>query len=359
MGRSIMWDYIDESPLRLRELVTSNQIDQFIDSCDVGSVQKIIFVASGSSLNIGIVTKKLFETYANIIVETLTPSEFMDKTKIETNEVKKTLVIAISQTGTSTGTVEAAKYAKNLNYPVLTISEREYTPIQKTGDYYLNFLCGLEDCNAKTKGYNSSLVLLQLLAMKMAKARKCINEEVYKKFEQEIERSIQTIPNTVASTLEWLRSNKHWATMQHFLMIGYGTNYGTAIEGMLKVLETMCIPASICEIGEFSHGFHRTIDSTSNIIMIQTDEYGFDQTEVTIPYLRQNAHRLLVVSATNQRNYNADIVVEHHPITCSALNLAVVFQVISVYLPEVIGLNPNRESNDDYTNLVNTRVVIT
>lgn len=357
MKRSIMWKYIMEEETALIRLTKSSQVSDFSLVCRLSDIKNVIFIASGSSLNIAKVSQKLFEELADVLVQTETPLQFMRRNRIIGGNRNNTLIIAISQTGTSSGTINAIKRAKNLGYRVLTVTERENTPIQELGDYYLNFLCGLEDCNAKTKGYSNSLVLLWQIALEIGKAKEILENRFIKAFTDEIMESISNIPDTIKRTIDWLEKHKDWKDIGHVYVTGYGMNYGTAEEGMLKLTETLCKPATVNEAGEFAHGFHRAIDKDSNVIAILTDEYGYEDMVKMNSYLQGKIRRLLIINATQTIHDGPDYInIACHPLTASALNIAVVFQVMATYLPELSGNDPNIPSNNELTDLLSVRV---
>lgn len=352
-----MWDHISESQDKLNDLLSSNQITDFLHSFNVQKLKRVVFVASGSSLNVSLIAKRFYEELAQIEVQAYTPFDFMGNSKIMTTFNRdETLLIAISQTGTSSGTVQAIKHAKELGFTVLSLTERTNTPVEKLGDFYLNFLCGIEPCNAKTKGVSNSLYLLVLLAVHFGKEKSVISTSIFQNYLDEMKASIEDIPVTIATTEKWIEEHKDWSTIQHFLIIGNGTNYGTAIEGMLKVMETLYVPASVCELGEFSHGFHRTINHNSNVITIYTEEYGQDVMKKTNDYLKEKVKRLLVLNATSQTDSSDHVInIEYRPLTASCLNISVALQVLATALPEIIGYDPNSPVNEDFTKIVNTR----
>ncbi|MNP47025.1 hypothetical protein D3C76_1410620 [compost metagenome] len=74
-------------------------------------------------------------------------------------------------------------------------------------------------------------------------------------------------------------------------------------------------------------------------------------------YLKNKVKRLLIINASKEKvELDSCIEVPHRPLTASCINIAVVFQLIAVALPEIIGQDPNYPINEDYTMLVNTRV---
>jgi glucosamine 6-phosphate synthetase-like amidotransferase/phosphosugar isomerase protein len=354
MKKSIMWRHIDQEKEMLERLLDSGQVGEWASRCNLEKIQKVIFIASGSSLNIASVSGKLYQKLAKVEVVLKNPFQYLDEEDTEKSP-EKTLAIVISQTGTSNGTIHAMKAAKMKGIPVLALTEREQTPIQQLGDYYMNFLCEQEDCNAKTKGYSNSMVLLWLIALEIGRAKGQVDEKTFDAYMNEIRACVMDIPETVEQTKAWIEKNKHWAIIGHFLVIGGGMNYGTAEEGMLKLMETLCIPASVCETGEFSHGVHRTIGSSSNVVTIVTKESGFDDMMKINRYLEGKVARLLIIDAAEGPRADNKICVNFRPLTASALNVAVVFQVLAAALPEIIGYDPNRPSNDELTRLVATR----
>lgn len=353
-----MWSHIYEETSKLKTLLESRQVEELLKVCDTKKINKIIFVASGSSLNISTTAKRFYEELAQIEVMSYTPFDFLGNSKIIENFNRdKTLVVAISQTGTSSGTLKSISYAKELGFKVLSITERRNTPVEEMGDYNLNFLCDLEDCNAKSKGFSNSLTLLELLAIHIGKEKAVITEDTFHAYINEIKASIDDIPATIENTKKWIKEHKDWSVINHFLVIGNGTNYGIAVEGMLKLLETLCIPASVCELGEFSHGFHRTINHNSNVITIFTEEFGHNDMKKTNEYLMNKVGKLLIINATKEFINDDNVInVVYRPLTASSLNIAIVFQILAVALPEVIGHDPNYPMNEDFTKIISTRV---
>lgn len=353
---NIMWKHIYEQTDTLKELLYNEQIIEFSKIVPIHQLEKLVFVAFGSSYNCAFATKRLFEELTGIETVVYTPFDFIGENPLHRFNASHTLVVGISQTGTSSGTAQSLKLAKEEGFSVLSITERRRTPVAEIGDYYLNFLSGEEPCNAKTKGFSHSLVLLMLIAIHFAKEKGTINDDQFSIHMKEIEESIEDIPDTIERTKKWIENNPEWSNIGNFLVIGYGQNFPIALEGQLKLIETLCVPGSICELGEFSHGFHRTIGPNLNVITLQTEGYGKEVMSITNEYLKLNSGKLLTISTLE--DYAEDdntISVPYRPLTASCINLAVVFQVLAAGLPELKGEDPNAPKNEDYPKLVGTR----
>lgn len=248
--------------------------------------------------------------------------------------------------------------AKSLGYKILTLTERADTPIRHAGDYYLNFACGLEDCNAKTKGYSASLLLLHLIGIEIGKQTDKISESTYIDIRNEFKQIVSQIPDIVEQTKAWVSQNKHWAKAQSILVIGHASNYGTAIEGALKVSETLCVPALFSDVDEYAHGYHRILFNDSYIIAIEGNGYGSANMHKTFEYIRTiTPNRLLISSLPRDNALNDVIWVSETEHVSSALLSVIVFQTLAVALPELIDQDPNVERHEDYLRSLKTRVV--
>lgn len=77
----------------------------------------------------------------------------MNVTKLELYIPENTLVIGISQTGTSSITVDAIRKIKVKSFEVLTITNQPDSTLAELGNESLELLVGKEDCNAKNEGF--------------------------------------------------------------------------------------------------------------------------------------------------------------------------------------------------------------
>lgn len=357
--RSVMWEYINESHQRLHDLVESENVNDVISTIPLSSIKNLVFIASGSSNNICKASKNFIEENTRMNVSIYYPFEFEnDKRLIQRLSIENSLVVGISQTGTSSGVLNCLIKAKSLGYKILTLTERENTPIRELGDYYLNFECGLEACNAKTKGYSASLLLLHLIGLEIGKLTQRINNDRYELIKQQLMDLIKLIPDVVEQTKNWVERNKYWSNAESLLVIGHSSNYGTAIEGALKVSETLCIPAISTDIDEYTHGYHRILFNNSYIIAIECKGYGKDALHKTFDYIRNITPNRLLISSDERDDTLKDVIWVKETDYLSSVHLSViVFQTLAVALPELLGKDPNVDRHEDYLVSLKTRVV--
>lgn len=346
MADNQMLTYIKETPEVAHELLSEfNSEYKDIEFLDV---KNVIFVGSGSSLNISMVVTNFYENVLGISVKTYHPDEFLNLERINLPK-ETTVVIGISQTGTSSGTVAALSQAKKLGYLSVSITERKNTPLAETGDYYFNFGSGEEPCNAKTKGYTNSLILLYLLGFKLAdnQVTAAVRADVYR----ELKLAIEEINKTVKKTEEWFSHNHDWVRIDNLLIIGTSTYYGTISEGSLKTSETTLVPGSFVTVGEFSHGIHRTLNPEMNVILVNSVD---DTLEDTYNYLKDKVKRVLLIDTTG--TLDSGLAVKNRSYGISSINLGIAFQLLAYLIPAYIGNDPNLVVNHDYETLVHNRL---
>lgn len=354
MFNSIMWKYIEEEPCVLSSILNNkeilNQIKQFSE------IDALYIVAHGSSYNAAYCTAPFIRHLADIRVYTFTPSEFIYGTQAFNNEDDtRTLVLGISQTGTSSGVIKALNKAKEFNFKICSLTAKISSPIEKLADYSISLNCGNEESNAKTKGYSSTLLCLLQFAYALGLCKKKITKELYDEFVQECLEEIQSLSNLEKRIVLWCKNNQYGKNMSHVYVIGNGVHLGTAMEGMLKIMETMCIPSMYSNVMEFSHGMHRSLKPNSFVILIKTYEDSDEMTK-TYDYLENKNINTLLIDLTSSNDKDNVISVPIYKTTYSLLSVSLVIQSIAAFVPELNGFDPNRNSNDDYTVCMETRV---
>ena len=356
MYESIMWTYIKQEPQILNNIIDDLSIKNTAEK--LKDVNRIIFTAHGSSYNAAMSIAPLLSRYAKVQVNVLTPSNFLHNYAdcgVITSE-KGVLVVGISQTGTSRGVIEALNVAKSMSMTVLSLTNVSKSPVDEISDYTLYLNCGEEDSNAKTKGYSSTLALLLMFTLYLGKAKGLISEDESKKYISDIRTEVGTLAEVVKGVTDWCEKTLYGKNMHNLYVIGDGVQFGTAMEAQLKLMETMCIPTMFNDIIEFSHGMHRSIDKRSFVMLIDDGTEG-ELVRDTYKYLKNEGVSVLVIS--NQDYYEDDdsiIKIGYHSFQHSILSIVCAIQVISVYVPELNGFDPNRDANNSYTVVVGTRV---
>ncbi|MCP9334414.1 SIS domain-containing protein [Lentilactobacillus hilgardii] len=354
MYETIMWNYINEEQNILKYLVSKK--DLLTKSKELMNCKQIYFVAHGSSYNAAKSVAFLFSKLSGIKVRVMIPGDFMFNSCIDLEDRNSTWICAISETGTSRGLISAIKVAKERGVHVFCFTNTEGSPIDKFSDFSFFFGCGEENSNAKTKGYSVTLVLLILLALKLAQEREMPNKALQREVQLELQEMISNIEDCISDSLDWLSTYKYGLGMEKLYVIGSGMNFGTAMEGSLKLMETMCIPTMYSDIIEFSHGMHRSLSTNSSIILI-CSEIEKGKFFKTFSYLLNKGFNVILLngSSINEKRSKNVLPLKNFIYTQSVLLFTIIIQVFSAFIPELNGVDPNRNSYNDFTEYIGTR----
>lgn len=273
MGENMKKDmlyYIKETKDSVRNIILNSEevAKDFVKAIQKHNPKRIVMVASGTSYNSALGSRYFIEKVTKLPVSTITSYAYTNYEKVYFDT---DLVVAISHEGESTNTIDGIKKAQQLKIPVVAVTENLYTEtrntIAKMGDYVLDILCGKEEVGPKTKGYIATVLTLQMAALEAAKHLGTITEEVYNQKKKEALETIDNLPRVIEASIQWYKANeKDLEKAEKSIVIGYGENFATAIEGGLKALETVRYPFLSFEVEEFLHG---------PLAMVRSDVYTF------------------------------------------------------------------------------------
>lgn len=354
---SIMWKYIDEETAVLGRLLKDTSLLETLAALKM-DVKAIYFVSHGSSYNAAIAAAGFISRMAGVRAYAYTPANLLYNCGAVLCEARETtLVVPISQTGTSRGAIEAMQWARNQGFRLLSVTDVEGSPVHTMSDATIFLGCGAEDSNAKTKGYSATLLQLLRLGLCLGLQNGRITQPLYGEITSELSAQVAALESVKNNAYAWSEGLGLGKEIRNIYVLGYGMNYGTAMEGQLKLMETMCMPTMFNDLEEFSHGMHRAIDKQSTVLLLSTPHKLSDLAHDTYRYLKGRAGQVLMVDASGQATTDSNIFMlpwfEH---TQSLLLTTLVIQVISVWMPEYNGKDPNAQSNNDYTEVVQTRI---
>ena len=256
-------------------------------------------------------------------------------------------LIAISQTGKSTGTMNCAKLANENLIPTIAITADIHSPLALVCSYTFDIHCLDETIGPKTKGYTATLLVLFFVIAKL------INKNIHS-YIKEFLLDIEQIENIIEQITHYVENHQEWSQANCVSVIGCGIHYGTACEGNLKLLETMQIPAMCYELEEFMHGPHRTVHENSYLVFIHTHNEGYDMMSRFIEFARQQKAHIIVID--DDQNSSSDIIIPQLPLIQSVISATVVLQVMSSLIPEYKGINPSDPVLSQFATTVGTRV---
>jgi glucosamine--fructose-6-phosphate aminotransferase (isomerizing) len=232
---------------------------------DIFDMERIIFIACGTSWHAGLIGEYLIEEYARIPVDVEYASEFRYRKPVLR---RGDLVITISQSGETADTLAALREARAKGMKVLGVTNVVGSTIARESHGGVYIHAGPEIGVASTKAFTSQVCVLVLLALLLSRRRDMTPEEG-----KAVLRDLQLVPRLVANILhnpsireiaEQYRDNKN------FLYLGRGVQYPVALEGALKLKEISYIHAEGYPAAEMKHGPIALIDEHMPVVFIAT-----------------------------------------------------------------------------------------
>jgi glucosamine--fructose-6-phosphate aminotransferase (isomerizing) len=216
----------------------------------------------------------MIERLARLPVECDIASEFRYRHPVLP---KNSLFISISQSGETADTLAAVRLAKQAGVKVLSICNVRSSSIDREADGHLYMNAGAEIGVASTKAFSSTLALLNVLALALARAKGSLSTTE----ESEYVRQLQAAPAQIETVLNLDKFFKQAAArlkaFKGFLYLGRGVHYPIALEGALKLKELAYMHAEGYAAGEMKHGPLALIDPQMAVVMLVPHDDLFEK----------------------------------------------------------------------------------
>jgi glucoselysine-6-phosphate deglycase len=314
MEQATVIGYMKDQPRALRETLENKDVyvNPFVEVFKKHHIKKVIFFGSGTSYNASIIAAHYFKQIVGIDAVGNYPTVFTNYEKADwTNTLKKEeiLFVGISQSGTSRSTVEVMKYAKEQEYITLALTENLQSEITKHVDHVVHLLCGKEVTPPETRGYTVTVLTLYVWAVSAAKALGVYSEEQYQQAMNDTQVLVDNFEAVVDESEAWYDRNKTTiVNSDRIYVLGYGVDYGSALEGMLKIGEMLRIPTLGFEIEEFSHGPTMALTNRQTIFFLGSDEAEFERMLLFRKTFKKYTDRVHVISCLEIDQDDRDIV---------------------------------------------------
>ena len=256
------------------------------------NADRIIIVACGTSWHAGLIGEYLFEDLARISVEVEYASEFRYRNPI-INE--KDVVLAISQSGETADSLAALELAKEKGATLLGICNVVGSSIPRLTHAGSYTHAGPEIGVASTKAFTTQIIVLTLMAVKMAHKKGSITISKYHEIINELELIPEKIEKILKKNDEIEKIAAKFKDATNFLYLGRGYNFPVALEGALKLKEISYIHAEGYPAAEMKHGPIALIDDEMPIVVIATKKGNYDKVVSNIQEVKARGGRLIAI----------------------------------------------------------------
>ena len=237
---------------------------------ELSSIERVVIVACGTSMNAGMVGKYYFEELADLPTDVEQAAEYRYRNPIIRPH---DLVIAISQSGETADTLAAVREAKQKGALVVGLCNVVGSTIARETGRGVYLHAGPEISVASTKAFTCQLAILLMLALKIGRCRRLSRQQG-----QEICEEIHRIPDLIKSVLtrndEIIAAAEHYSKANDFFFLGRGCLYPVALEGALKLKEISYIHAEGYHAAELKHGPIALLDASFPVMALLNDIAG-------------------------------------------------------------------------------------
>ena len=293
---------IDEQPAAIRDTLVGRMsargllaLDELhMDADLLRDVSKVFVVACGTAFHSGLVAKYAIEHWTRVPVEIDIASEFRYRDPVLGPD---TLTLAVSQSGETIDTLEAARHAARQGSHVLAVTNTVGSSLAREAAGVLYTHAGPEIGVAATKTFSTQMVALHLVALYLAQVR----GSMYPAEVAEVIDRMHELPEQVeralaldAQTQELARA---YADARDVLFIGRHTGYPAALEGALKLKEISYIHAEGYPAGELKHGPIALVEQGVPVVAVATECHVYPKMLSNIQEVRARGASVIAVAS--------------------------------------------------------------
>ncbi|TXD43335.1 glutamine--fructose-6-phosphate transaminase (isomerizing) [Lujinxingia vulgaris] len=279
-----------------------------LDEDAVKAIDKIVFVACGTSYFAAQVGRYMIEQHARIPVEVELASEFRYRDPIVS---ANTVVIGVSQSGETADTLAALREARALGARTLCVCNVIESTIARESDGVLYTHAGPEIGVASTKAFTTQLAAMGMLAICLGRLRGTLASEDARKLIE----ALREVPAEMEVMLRDMKPYeaiaRQFSKAHSFLYLGRGNQFPIAAEGALKLKEISYIHAEGYAAGEMKHGPIALIDKQLPVVVLCPKNRVYEKTASNLEEVRARGGRIIAIGDEGDERLEqfADVVI--------------------------------------------------
>ncbi len=292
----------------------------------ISSAHGIHILACGTSYHAGTVLALLLEKRMGKCAKAYIASEY----PFIANPPKGTLAIAISQSGETADTMQAAKFAKSKGAKLLSLTNVVGSSLTRISDSVVYLNAGPEVSVAATKTFSSQLAVIYKLVL---------------------DGDLKSIPRLVENALKEEQKVKALSAKlkgkPDIFFLGRGMSYPIAMEGALKLKELSYIHAEAYPGGELKHGPLSIIEEGVPVIALAPSDETLQKMHGNIKEVKARGAFVIAITDSREIMKEVDVALElekpaggHYPFAMLPL-----LQLLAYYVSVSRGIDPDRPRN--------------
>jgi glutamine---fructose-6-phosphate transaminase (isomerizing) len=350
---SFMRKEIDEQPDAIRDTLVGRVsggrliLDELHVSDDVlREVNKVFVVACGTAFHSGLVAKYAIEHWTRLPVEIEIASEFRYRDPVLGPD---TLTLAVSQSGETIDTLEAARHARRQGSQVIAVTNTVGSSLAREADGVLYTHAGPEICVAATKTFSTQMVSQYLVALYLAQVRGSMFPEEIAEVLERLDELPAQVRTAIGLDERCRELAERYVGAPSILFIGRHTGYPAALEGALKLKELSYIHAEGFAAGELKHGAIALVEAGVPVVAVATQCHIYPKMLSNIQEVRARGAEVIAVvtQGDTQVAGMADHVLEvpETPELLAPVTVTVPLQLFAYHVAKLRGCDVDQPRN--------------
>ena len=306
----------------------------------------VVISACGTAYHAGLIGEYLIEKFARIPVEVDVSSEFRYRSPILD---RRTLFIAVSQSGETADTLAALREAKRNGAKTVSICNVVGSTITRESDGVIYTYAGPEIGVASTKAYTAQVATFILLALYLGGIKGLLGRRQMKNLLNEFE----MIPEHMDEILDEAEAIKNCAKkyfkLPCFMYIARGVNFPNALEGALKLKEISYIHAEGYGAGEMKHGPIALIEENMAVVAIAPQAPTYEKMLSNIREIRAREGKIIAIASEGdssiKRHVSTTLYVPKTEEALSPLLTVLPLQLLAYYVAVARGRDVDQPRN--------------
>lgn len=326
---------IAEQPTVIRNIATNydSEIKNLAEV--IKKAQGTFFIAAGTAYHACLAGVYLFSKVAHFHVNTALASEFNYLLDFLT---KKSLVMALSQSGETIDVIEPLNHAKKMGAIIAGITNTLGSTIYRMSDIKLLLGAGPEKAVASTKAYIAKVVMFLLLAYELDGGINKIRKQTLMAAD-EIEKMLDK------KSLEKFKALAHKLSKKdHMYTLGRGASYTSALEAALKIKEVSYIHTEGLAGGELKHGTIALIEKGTPVIVFAPNDETYDAMISNATEIKARGGMIIGISHKNASIFDEWIEVKDLG-DATLIAQVVPTQLLGYFLALEKGYDPDKPRN--------------
>ena len=256
------------------------------------NANRIIIIACGTSWHAGLIAEYIIEELCRTPVEVEYASEFRYRNPVIH---KGDVIIAISQSGETADTIVAIEKAKENGAFIFGVVNAVGSSIARISHAGAYTHAGPEIGVASTKAFTGQLVVLIMIALKIAMEKRTIDQKRYLNLLNELQELPQKIKLMLAEKHVIREIAEKYKDSTDALYLGRGYNFPVALEGALKLKEISYIHAEGYPAAEMKHGPIALVQETLPVVFVATKDSYHEKIVSNIQEIKARKGKVIAV----------------------------------------------------------------